>query len=163
MNSDTIVIAPYSKPMRNGKRNPKEYNAWPELIKILESHGWHLIQLSRTGEAALVKDTRYDMSLKAIDGLLQEVVTWISIDSFLPHLAVLAGVSGVVLWGKGDPNIFGHASNLNLLKDRNCLRSRQFGIWEEEEYDPSVFVTPEEVVKRLEAVWPLHDTPATNS
>jgi hypothetical protein len=61
----------------------------------------------------------------------------------------LHGIYGVVIWGKSDPLLFGYPENVNLLKDRKYLRARQFYIWDDEPFDPEVFVEPAEVVKAV--------------
>ena len=146
----TIVISPYSRVLRDGKENAKNYPYWEALIKLLHKEGYYIIQIGRKGEKALpVKKHLYDLNLKQIGELVLNSNIWISVDNFLPHLCFKVKKSGIVLWGKSDPNIFGYQMNTNLLKDRKYLRKLQFDIWEKEEYDSDVFVSPEIV---LEAV-----------
>ena len=40
-------------------------------------------------------------------------------------------------------------SNINIIKDRKMLRELQFGIWEEEKFDPKVFITPDVVTSAI--------------
>ena len=144
--SNTIIISPFSRPLRNGKRNPKEYPGWIEVIQLLKHLGFYVIQLGTPGEIQLTEDFRTGLKLKEIAELMKQCKTWISVDNFMPHFGALNKKPGTVLWGKSDPLIFGHEQNHNLLKNRSFLRANQFGIWEEEEYNPEVFVTPEEVI-----------------
>lgn len=99
----------------------------------------------------LVEDCRIGLPLKEIAALLKECAYFITVDSFLQHLAQHVGRAGVVLWSKSDPLIFGYPENLNLLKDRRCLRRQQFRIWEEESYDPDTFLPVGDVVQRIGA------------
>lgn len=117
--------------------NAKSYPYWDELLELIKDH-----------------------EIRKIQGILTEqeiidLVNWcdifISIDSFLPHLAHYHKLKrGVVIWGKSDPKIFGYEENINLIKDINHLRSEQFKWWIDEPHDPKVFVSPEEIVKWLE-------------
>lgn len=138
------IISPFSRPLRNGKQNPKNYPYWKELIKLLP---YHVIQIGVKGEDKLVKDCRFNLSIKELKALIKECDLWISVDTFLPHLAHHVGKSGVVIWGKSDPNIFGYLENKNVIINREKLRSNQFIFWENEVFDESVFPKPEQLLK----------------
>lgn len=142
-----IIISPYSRKLRNGKRNAKDYPYWNELIKLINYD--NIIQLGVDGETQLVKDFRKNLSLKEIKSLVIKCNFWISIDNFFPHLAHHVGKKGVVIWGYSDPNIFGYHDNLNLLKDRKYLRENQFDIWESCEFNPDVFLSPEKIYNEI--------------
>ena len=141
-----IIISPYSKQLKNGKRNPKEYPHWEELIALINEP---IVQVGIAGEKQLVPDFRPNLSLVQLKKLLQECRTWIGCDSFFQHLAWSIGKPGIVLWSVSDPLIFGHPENINLLKDRSCLAENQFLWWDYVEYDSSKFVSPQEVIKHL--------------
>lgn len=145
-NGNVVLVSPFAKPLRNGKRNGKEYPYWLELIQLLKDKGFYVIQIGVTGEPQLTEDFRVNLSFKELAALLGTCRTFISCDNFFHHFAALNKKVGIVLWGKGDPMIFGHTQNHNLLLSRSFLRANQFGIWEEEEYDPTVFVAPAEVI-----------------
>lgn len=144
--SSAVIISPFSRPLRNGKRNPKEYCWWIEVIQSLKDKGLYVIQIGAPGEIQLTDDFRPGLKLKELAELMLQCRTWIAVDNFMPHFGALNKKPGIVLWGKSDPLIFGHSQNHNLLKSRSFLRKNQFGIWEEEEYSPDVFVAPEEVI-----------------
>lgn len=144
--SNTIIISPFSKPMRNGKRNPKEYPWWIELIALLKEKGFYVIQIGTPNEPQITEDFRTGLKFKELAELMLKCRILISVDNFAHHFAALHKKPCIVLWGKSDPLIFGYSQNHNLLKSRSFLRANQFGIWEEEEYNPDVFVTPEEVI-----------------
>jgi ADP-heptose:LPS heptosyltransferase len=145
-----IVISPYSRPMRNGKENPKNYPYWSELIALLKADGHTLIQIGLTGEMALdVHKVWFDLPLKEVKELLLASDTWISIDSWLQHLAHHLGKTGIVLYGQSDPLIFGYPENINLLKDRTYLRKHQFDIWESAEYNADAFISPDDILLAL--------------
>lgn len=141
-----IIISPYSKQLRNGKTNPKNYPFWRELITLIDEP---VVQIGIEGEEQLVTDFRKGLSVVELRQLLQECKTWISCDSFFQHLGWDAGKKGIVLWGPSDPLIFGHSENINLLKDRSCLVQNQFLWWEFYAHDATLFVPPKDVLQAL--------------
>lgn len=141
-----IIIAPYAQQLRNGKRNPKNYPYWPELIKLINEP---IIQVGVAGEEQLVPDFRQNLKIAKLRELINQCCIWIGVDSFFQHLAWDCGKPGIVLWSVSDPLIFGHPENINLLKDRNNLVKNQFLWWDYVEYDESKFVLPQEVITHL--------------
>lgn len=83
--------------------------------------------------------------MKKVRELARECDTFISVDSFFPHLARHEGKTGVVVWSVSDPLIFGYPENVNILKDRKYLRKGQFEMWEAQSYSPECFPEPEDV------------------
>lgn len=145
-----ILISPWSKKLRNGKENPKNYPYWLELSLLLKQTGEEVIQVGVTGEPIVVSDLdsfRKDLSLSELEKLVKECRTWISVDSFFQHFCWDLDKPGIVLWGPSDPNIFGHPENINLLKDRKYLVPNQFLTWEQQPYNADAFVEPKEVLK----------------
>ena len=57
--------------------------------------------------------------------------------------------AGIVIFSKSDPKVFGYEQNINLLKDKKYLRSKQFDIWEAEEFDKDSFVTPDVILEHI--------------
>ena len=145
-----IIIAPFAKQMKNEMPHAKNYPFFPELLKMIKNE--HVIQIGIDGEQQLTKDFRIDLTIGEIENLIRICRTWISVDSFLPHMAKHLGKSGIVLWSRSDPNIFGYPENINLLKDRKYLRKNQFAIWEVVVLNPETFVSPEIV---YQALYPL--------
>ena len=139
-----IIIAPYAKQLKNGKRNPKDYPWWPELIELIEEP---IVQVGISTETKLVEDFRPDLTIQQLRELIAQCRTWIGVDSFFQHLAWDCGKSGVVLWSVSDPLIFGHPENINLLKDRANLAANQFLWWDFVEHDENKFVLPKDVIK----------------
>jgi ADP-heptose:LPS heptosyltransferase len=146
-----IIISPYSKALRNGKTNPKNYPYWKELIRLINDQ---IVQVGIDGEEQLVDDFRKNLSLTELGNLVDQCKTWISCDSFFQHFAWDRKKYGIVLWSVSDPNIFGHPENINLLKDRKCLVQNQFLWWEHTDYDANKFVKPEVVIESLNATQP---------
>jgi ADP-heptose:LPS heptosyltransferase len=141
-----ILIAPFAKPLQNGKLNPKNYPYWKELIALIDEP---IIQVGVEGEEQLVPDFRKNLSLTELKDLLAECRTWIGVDSFFQHLGWAEGKQGLVLWSVSDPLIFGHTDNINLLKDRVYLAQNQFLWWYFTEHKNEAFVSPQKVIKFL--------------
>ena len=143
-----IVISPYSKKLRNGKENPKNYPYWKELIQKIDK-SIHIVQVGVDDEEQLVDDFRKNLPIAELRNLLAECRTWVSCDSFFQHLAWDQKNKGIVLWSVSDPLIFGHPENVNLLKDRSYLAQNQFLWWEFVDFKEESFVKPEEVLNFL--------------
>jgi len=139
-----ILIAPFAKPLVNGKNNPKNYPYWKELIAQIDER---IIQVGVGGEEQLVPEFVKNLPIVRLKELIAECRTWIGCDSFFQHLAWDCGKPGVVLWSVSDPLIYGHPENINLLKDRSYLAPNQFLWWDFTEHNPDAFVKPEEVLK----------------
>lgn len=144
-----IIIAPFAKQMKNGMPHAKDFPFWNELLDMIKEH---VIQIGIEGEQQLTKDFKKDLTIGEIENLIRTCRTWISVDSFLPHMAKHLCKPGIVLWSRSDPNIFGYPENINLLKDRKYLRKNQFAIWEVVVLNPETFVSPEIV---YQALYPL--------
>ena len=141
-----ILIAPYAKKLRTGKRNPKDYPHWPELIRMIEGP---IVQVGVDGEEGLVEDFRKNLPITELRNLIRQCKTWIGCDSFFQHLAWDEGKPGIVLWSVSDPLIFGHPQNINLLKSRSYLAANQFLWWEMVEHKNDRFVEPQIVHQHL--------------
>jgi len=142
-----IIIAPFAKKLLNGKKNPKNYPFWREVIYELPGH---VVQVGVDGEEQLVDDFRQNLPLAELRELVRNCRIWLSCDSFLQHLGWDEGKPGIVLWSVSDQLIFGHPENINLLKGREYLVTNQFLWWENTQHNPDAFVQPKEV---LEALW----------
>lgn len=144
-----IIISPYAKKLRNGKRNPKDYPYWKKLIEMIDEP---IVQIGIDGEDQLTEEFRKNLSIDELKLLIKECKTWIGCDSFFQHLAWDQGKKGIVLWSVSDPLIFGHPENINLLKNRSCLSKDQFLWWEFTEHESDKFVKPEVVFHHLKQV-----------
>jgi ADP-heptose:LPS heptosyltransferase len=144
----TIVIAPYAQVLRNGKNNPKNYPHWNKLIELLNKE-FYIIQIGATGEKILngIGEARFNLQMKEIEELIKDSYTWISVDSFLPHLVncMKNKKPGVVLWSQSNPKIFGYDYNVNILKSKLYLRPSQFDIWENTKIDSQAYFPAETV------------------
>jgi len=144
-----ILISPYSRKLRNGNRNAKDYPYWKELYQMLKQIDKDIVQIGVQGEKRLSADFRRNLPLEEIEELIIKSKFWVSVDNFLPHMAHHYKKIGLVIWGQSDPIIFGYPENINILKDRKYLRENQFDIWENCKYDENVFVKPEVIINEL--------------
>ena len=136
------------------KDNPKNYPFWEDVVKLLRSKGYYVIQVGVSGELQIgANEVRYDLSLKDLKKLLDEVDTWASVDNFFNHFATYYKKRGVVVFGRSDPKIYGYPVNINLLKDKKFLRTDQFGLWESLDFKQDVFVEPYMVVSAIETIF----------
>ena len=143
----TVVIAPYSKYMRNNEQNPKNFPHFAKVTGFLASKGLYIVQVGGLGEVTLtdVHKTAFGLSMKSIEELVRQSMFFISVDNFLHHLAYHVGKRGIVIWGQSDPSLFGYPFHTNVLKSRDNLRPNQFDMWESVKFNPDTFPTGEEV------------------
>lgn len=149
-----LILSPYSRELRNGKVNPKNYPFWGEVIRNLKETGrWRVLQVGIGNEQPIdgVSDMSINCPFYKLVGLLEDCTTWASIDNFFPHFAHVYK-PGVVVWGKSNPLLFGYTNCINLVKDSKYFRSNQFGIWEEEEFDANCFSAPEDVAGAINEI-----------
>lgn len=150
MNSKTIIVSPYAKLLRNGQENPKNYPFWDELISFLVTKNYDVLQVGLNHEKP-IKNTQFlQTTLPELIKYIQSCYIWVSVDNAIPHIASFYKKQGIVLWGKSDPVIFGDTQNINLIKSRVNLRHNQFDVWENETYDPNVFMSANTVINILE-------------
>lgn len=147
-----IIISPYSQNLRNGKRNPKNYPYWKELIEKLQGNDIEIIQIGRSEEERIEGTTSFltDLSMAELKELIEQSELFFSVDNFFPHMAHLYGLRGVVLWSRSDPRIYGYPENVNLYKSEKYFREDQFGLWESCDYIEEAFVSPGTVMQYLE-------------
>lgn len=144
-----ILLFPYPKPLRNGKISAKNYPYWEELVTLLQKEKYPLVQVGISGEKQLVPDFRTNLPLSVLVSLVKECTFWVSCDSFAQHLAINTGKRGAVLWGTSHPEIFGYASNCNILKSKYYLREDPYYWWEDEPFNPDAFLGAGEVFNIL--------------
>jgi ADP-heptose:LPS heptosyltransferase len=150
MKNIKVIISPWSKALRNGKENPKNYPFWKEVVDGLKEKGIHVIQAGVTGEKLLGADsTAFNLSLDDLAELIKSCDAWVSVDNFFQHFCYLLEQPGIVIFGRSDPNIFGHELNDNLLKNRSYLRATQFTFWEDVEFSTECFVEPKVVIEAI--------------
>jgi ADP-heptose:LPS heptosyltransferase len=142
-----IIIAPCSRALRNGKRNPRDYPCWKELCELLIKEGFELVQVGVDSEERFVEDFR-TLDYAGLCSLIDSCETYITIDSFFQHLGWSRGKKGIVLFSVSNPLIFGHHENINLV-DFSNLRKDQFNTYENTEFNADLFPKPEVVLDNL--------------
>lgn len=152
-----IVISPYSQKLRGKTEiNPKNYPVryFKELITLLKQTNIpQIVQIGITGEEPLVEDFRPSLPFSKLKELIiNEMDLFFSVDNFFPHICHHYGKHGVVLWGLGNPEIFGYSENLNLYRDKKYFRPDQFGIWESILRNEEAFVKPDKVIEAIQTI-----------
>lgn len=147
-----MLISPWSRPLRNGKENPKNYPYWEELVALLKEHtNFHITQIGVGDEKRIKGIDKYmfDMSLENVWNVTKDMDVWIAVDNFLQHMCAYHNKPGIVIFGPSDPELFGYKQNTNLLKDRKYLREQQFWLWEQCDYNAEAFLSPEDVYESI--------------
>jgi ADP-heptose:LPS heptosyltransferase len=149
----TLIISPYSRKLRNGKKNAKDYPWWQEIIDELKKrhNDIKIIQIGVSGEEKLknIDECLFDLSLKDLKELILSSDIFLSIDNFFHHYIHYLGKQNIVIWGQSDPILFGYKEDINLLKDKKYLRKEQFSIWEECEFNKDAWIDPNIVVNSI--------------
>jgi len=146
-----IIISPWSRNLPGERKNAKNFHRWQQVVKRLRDLGFHVIQIGVKGEEIVegVNEIKFNLPFKELKDLVRECDSWISVDNFMNHFGAWMKRPGVVIFGKSDPDIFGHPENKNLLKNRRFLRDDQFLPWGMEKHDSNVFVSENEVIEAL--------------
>lgn len=144
-----ILYAPFSRRLRNGNKNAKNYPWDQELHDALKELGHEIIQVGCPGEAQIADLFLSGLTFQEITKHIKECDTFISVDSYLQHHAWWMDKRGIVLWGQSDPSIFGHDLHINLYTDRKFFRQNQFDIWEGVPMIEEAFVRPSVVLLSL--------------
>jgi hypothetical protein len=151
-----IIISPFSRNLRSGKANAKNYPHWNQLIFLLKALDIHVIQIGIYGEQQLIADEqRFNLNPKELEILLQECDFWISVDNFFQHFAHYHKKPGIVIWGPSNPHIFGYGENFNILKAWDVLRPNQFDIWESAEHKPEIFPSADDIFYAIKEKYDL--------
>jgi hypothetical protein len=92
-----VIISPFSRPLRNGKKNAKDYPFWDQVIGGLKQLGVFTIQVGSRGEKEIGCDqTVLGLPLKDLAQVVNLCDTWASVDNFFHHFCDSLGKSGVV-------------------------------------------------------------------
>lgn len=94
---------------------------------MLRDANIYTIQVGSAGEPFVGADEmRFNLTNESLKQLVDEMDSFVSVDTYFQHFAAYHGKSGVVIFSQSDPNIFGHSTNTNILKSREYLRANQF-------------------------------------
>lgn len=142
-----ILVHCWSRNLTNGKVNPKNYPHWDELIARLQADGHQLTQIGSSREKKCCDNFKENLNFAQLREVLREHDLFISVDSFLQHMAHYYGKRGIVLFGISAPELFGYKENINLFQDRSYFRPNQFDIWENAEVNDEAFVLPSKIIE----------------
>jgi ADP-heptose:LPS heptosyltransferase len=95
---------------------------WEILVNELNKE-YDIIQVGGKQEVEIPGVTTYLMgstSLRQTAALLKNCLTYVCIDSFVGHCGAGVGKRGVVLFGRSNPYIAGHALNKNIWVKNSC-------------------------------------------
>jgi len=98
------------------------FDYWQVLVGQL-AKDFDVIQVGGKEEPLIPGVTTYlvgNTSLRQTAALLKNCLTYVSIDSFVGHCGPAVGKSGIVLFGRSNPYIAGHKTNLNLWVKNSC-------------------------------------------
>jgi len=74
-----ILIAPFAKPLMNGKTNPKNYPYWKELLALISEE---VVQVGVDGEEQITQQFLKNLPIARLRELIAECRIWIGCDSF---------------------------------------------------------------------------------
>jgi len=96
---------------------PMEY--WNELVESLPEYTF--IQLGLPTES-MVKGAVYTgkKTIRESLAILKNCIGFVGVNSTFSHATTAFDVPGVVVFGPGGPDIWGHESNINIYKKRYC-------------------------------------------
>lgn len=153
LSSKVVVIAPFARKLPNGNPNPKNppLKFWKELLAELHDAGIYTIQVGESGEPFIgAHEVCFNLVQSSLDDLLEKRADFfISVDSFFQHFATYKNKKGVVIFSQSDPKIFGHSSNVNILKSTEYLRPMQYQRWDQTPYIEDAFPSVNQVVEGL--------------
>jgi len=99
-----------------------DFNYWCLLVnKLIDK--FSIVQVGGAGEPQIPNCTNYLLgrtSVRQTAALLKNCVTYIGIDSFVAHCGAGVGKKGIVLFGRSNPYIAGHKTNLNIWVKNSC-------------------------------------------
>ncbi len=119
---------------------------------MLNANGDYVVQIGIKGEERIEGVAQFiqDFPLDKLISVINDCDRWCAVDSFLPHFcATMRLKSGVVIWSRSSPRVWGYPHNINLLKDKSYLREYQYAHWWDCEYDENAFVEPDVVMDAL--------------
>jgi len=101
---------------------------WKKLVSMLTKE-FDVVQIGGAHEEPIEGVTTYLMGVTSVRqtmALVKNSLSFISVDSFIGHVGAGVGKSGVVMFGRSNPNIFSHDSNVNVWVDNSCKLNDMF-------------------------------------
>lgn len=121
----TLLVFPFSRILRNGQPNPKNYTPFGSILQDLHVAGVHTIQCGVSTDPHIgAKEYLIDASINQIWGKALACDAFLSVDSFFPHLAHALQSEyvskngrtfpGVVVWNVTQHSMFGYREFINV-------------------------------------------------
>ena len=95
---------------------------WKKLVSMLTKE-FDVVQVGGPNEEPITGVTTYLMgatNIRQTMALVKNSLSFIAVDSFIGHVGPAVGRSGVVLFGRSNPYIFGHDLNVNIWIEGSC-------------------------------------------
>lgn len=147
-----ILIQPYAAMPKDATelgKNPKDWPYFDKLIEAMPQHEWLQIGF---GNKPIKGAKEVVANRKGVIALIEECDTWISVDTWLQHVATLTcRKRGIVLFSRSEPKMFGHPQNINLLKSQMYVQS-PYAPWLAANYSAAAFVSVEKVIEAVNEV-----------
>lgn len=148
--SKMLLIGAHAAPMPYKRRNAKDWPHWKELVERLRKRDVTTVQLCCPEEPEIGADKRLpNMPLDELRKVIYMAHGWVSVDTFLQHVAWEQGRIGVVIWGPSDPTHFGHPENINIVSGAPSFRPNVFDVWHNTPHVPEIFPTCDQVENAL--------------
>jgi hypothetical protein len=151
-----IILQPYAAIPKNATelgKNPKDWPYFNELVAAMPEH--EFVQIG-FGDKPIVGAEQFVGTRNDILRLLRDADTFVCVDTWLQHLATLhAAKRGVVIFTRSQPYMFGHRSNINLLKSYMYVLSPYIR-WDAIDYTSAAFIGVDKVIQAIKEV--LDDT-----
>jgi len=95
---------------------------WEFIIQLLLNRGYDIIQVGKIGERVFngVLSFVGHANIRETAAIMKYAEYFISIDSFVMHMAKALNKIGIVLWGRTNPFRVGYMENYNIFKLHSC-------------------------------------------
>lgn len=113
-------------PLTGKKGTPNKdwfHDRWVALVKRLREAGVSVLQIGGNGETCIPgvnANLCGGLSIRQTLSILTFCSSYVTVESFIGHAGPAVGKPGVVLFGRSNPHISGHAMNTNLWIPGSC-------------------------------------------
>lgn len=127
-----IIFAPFARRLPSGP-NPKDYPIWLEVIRAMEADGHEVVQCGDDEDQRLAQHFIGNIKPDEMAKVIASHDIVLCVDTWLQHAAatLCPEVKRVVVWRCTDPDVFGHAGNINVSHHEPKRAPNQFAKAEE--------------------------------
>ncbi|HWK03642.1 MAG TPA: glycosyltransferase family 9 protein [Puia sp.] len=97
-----------------------EFPKWEELVRQMPDYTFIQLGSSDEPEVAGAVDWRGKTNFRDALAVVKHCRSFVGIPSSLSHATNAFDIPGVVLFGPASPDVWGHANNINLVKQLRC-------------------------------------------